>query len=93
MAAFFLTAGGVVFMLSSNEIVFWAVRHGFADSMTFFNATVAFICFVFMFVFALLGLKGWATRRHVDSTPHLDHEVRPRWQLAQTTAQMDKSTP
>ena len=39
------------------------MRHGFDDAMTFMNATVAFICFVFMFVFGLMGLKGWATKR------------------------------
>lgn len=63
LTAFFLSAGGIVFMLSSDEVIFWALRNGMDSVMAFANATVAFVCFVFMFVFVLMGLKGWASRR------------------------------
>lgn len=58
LAAFCLCSGGIVFMLSTEEVIFWAMRHGFDDMMTFLNATVAFVCAVLSWVLVLMALKG-----------------------------------
>lgn len=58
LAAFCLCSGGIVFMLSTEEVIFWAMRHGFDDTMTFLNATVAFVCAVLSWVLVLMALKG-----------------------------------
>jgi hypothetical protein len=58
LAAFCLCAGGIVFMLSTEEVIFWAMRHGFDDMMTFLNATVAFVCACLAWILVLMALKG-----------------------------------
>lgn len=58
LAAFCLAAGGIVFISSTEEIVFWAMRHGADDMMAFLNVTVAFVCAVFAWILALMAVKG-----------------------------------
>lgn len=60
LAAFCLCSGGIVFMLSTEEVIFWAMRHGFDDMMTFLNATVAFVCA------DILGFGFDGTQRYVN---------------------------
>ncbi|GAA94451.1 uncharacterized protein L969DRAFT_269778 [Mixia osmundae IAM 14324] len=63
LAALFLTCGGVVFMLSTEQVAFAAMRSGYDDVMAFLNITVALVCFIFTWIAVLMTLKGWCTRR------------------------------
>lgn len=45
-------------MLSTEEVIFWAMRNGFDDMMTFLNATVAFVCAILSWILVLMALKG-----------------------------------
>lgn len=65
LAAFSLACGGLVFMISSEEVSFAAMRNGFGDFMTILCIGVAFICLVFALVAALFVVKAWAVRREV----------------------------
>ena len=63
LAAFSLACGGLVFMLSSEEVSFAAMRAGYDDLMAIMNLSIAIICLVFCFAACLLVLKGWALKR------------------------------
>ncbi|CAO1633429.1 unnamed protein product [Sympodiomycopsis kandeliae] len=65
LASFALTAGGLVFMISSEEVSFAAMRNGFGDFMAIMCITVAFICFIFALIAALMVVKAWAVRREM----------------------------
>lgn len=68
LASFSLTCGGLVFMLSSEEVSFVAMRNGFGDFMMIMNVTVAVVSLLFCLVAAIMVLKAWAVRReHVRS--------------------------
>lgn len=73
LAAVSLACGGVVFVLSDEEITFSAMRHGWDDVMAFLNLTVALVCFLFCWVLAVLAAKGWAVQRRSDA---MDDEQR-----------------
>lgn len=45
-------------MLSTEEVIFWAMRHEFDDLMTFLNVTVAFVCGVIAWIVVLMAVKG-----------------------------------
>lgn len=62
MASFCLAAGGFVFMLSSEEVSFVAMRNGFGDFMMILNVTVAVICLVFCGIAGLMIIKALAVR-------------------------------
>ncbi|GAA5828972.1 hypothetical protein JCM5353_005187 [Sporobolomyces roseus] len=66
LASLFLTCGGVVFVLSTEQITFAAMRHQADDVMAFLNVTVASVCTVFFFVALLFALKGWALKRSLN---------------------------
>ncbi|TXT15743.1 hypothetical protein VHUM_00246 [Vanrija humicola] len=63
LTAFGWAAGGIVFMLSDEEIAFAAMRTGFDDMMAFLNVTVALTCLIFCWVVAVLAVKGYALLR------------------------------
>lgn len=65
LASFALTAGGLVFMVSSEEVSFAAMRNGFGDFMAIMCIAVAIICFIFALVAALMLVKAWAVRREM----------------------------
>lgn len=65
LASFSLTAGGLVFMISSEEVSFAAMRNGFDDFMAIMCITVAFICFIFALIAGLMIVKAWAVRREM----------------------------
>jgi hypothetical protein len=63
LTAFGWAAGGIVFMLSDEEIAFAAMRTGFDDMMAFLNITVALTCLIFCWVVVVLAVKGYALLR------------------------------
>lgn len=63
LTAFGWAAGGIVFMLSDEEVAFAAMRSGFDDMMAFLNLTVALTCFVFCWIVVVLAIKGYAVFR------------------------------
>lgn len=63
LGSFCLTAGGLVFMLSSEEVSFAAMRNGFGDIMMILNLTVAIVCLLFCGIAALMIVKAFAVRR------------------------------
>ncbi|OCF31554.1 cytoplasmic protein [Kwoniella heveanensis BCC8398] len=71
LTAFGYAAGGIVFMLSNEEIAWAAMRAGWDDMMAFLNFTVALTCFVFCWSVTVMAIKGWAglrmTRRKVTA--------------------------
>lgn len=62
LASFSLTCGGLVFMLSSEEVSFAAMRNGFGDMMMILNVTVAIVSLLFCGIAALLIMKAVAVR-------------------------------
>ncbi|KAK0551516.1 hypothetical protein OC846_003231 [Tilletia horrida] len=65
LASFALACGGMVFMLSSEEVSFLAMRTGWSDIMMITNVTVALVCLVFCGIAAMLMLKAWAVKREL----------------------------
>ncbi|GAA5947934.1 hypothetical protein JCM3765_007036 [Sporobolomyces pararoseus] len=66
LASLFLSCGGVVFVLSTEQITFAAMRHQADDMMAFLNVTFAFVCVVFFWIAVLFGIKGWAMKRNAS---------------------------
>ncbi|KAG9019045.1 hypothetical protein FRB90_007001 [Tulasnella sp. 427] len=60
LASFLLTAGGLAFISSTEQIGFWAMRTGRDDMMMFANVIVALTFFCFTWMFGCLALKSWA---------------------------------
>ncbi|KAJ9474435.1 putative membrane protein [Pseudozyma hubeiensis] len=65
LAAFSLCCGGLVFMLSSEEVSFAAMRSGYGDFMAILNVAVAVVALLFCWTTTLMMLKGWAVRVEV----------------------------
>ena len=63
LAALCLTAGGVVFVLSTEQVTFAAMRIGFDDAMAFANVTVCVVCAWFVELAVLRAVQGWALER------------------------------
>lgn len=63
LTSFGWAAGGIVFMLSNEEICWSAMRAGWDDMMAFLNFTIALTCFVFCWAVVIMAVKGWATMR------------------------------
>jgi hypothetical protein len=63
LTSFGWAAGGIVFMLSDEEVAFAAMRSGFDDMMAFLNLTVALTCLVFCWIVVVLAIKGYAVFR------------------------------
>lgn len=75
LTSFGWAAGGIVFMLSDEEVAFAAMRSGFDDMMAFLNLTIALTCFVFCWIVVVLGIKGYAlfrVKRGVELTDDIE---------------------
>ena len=72
LASFSLALGGVLFMLSNEEVSFAAMRSGFSDFMAILNIAVALIGLVFCWTFCVMVIKAWAVRREVTRMSHVD---------------------
>ncbi|BGP24890.1 integral membrane protein [Rhodotorula toruloides] len=75
LASLCLTAGGVVFILSTEQVTFAAMRHNADDVMAFLNLTIAAVCVWFFWIAALFAVKGWALGR---STPQSSASIRAK---------------
>lgn len=79
LASFSLACGGLVFMLSSEEVSFVAMRNGFGDFMMILNVTVAIVSLVFCCIAGLMILKAYAVQREKqrgEVRSQLDEEQR-----------------
>ncbi|SCV71976.1 BQ2448_4670 [Microbotryum intermedium] len=65
LASLCLTCGGVVFILSTEQVTFAAMRHGWDDVMAFLNVTVAFVSIVFCWILVLCTIRGACLRRRL----------------------------
>ncbi|WVW85528.1 hypothetical protein I302_107566 [Kwoniella bestiolae CBS 10118] len=63
LTSFGYAAGGIVFMLSNEEIAWAAMRAGWDDMMAFLNFTIALTCLVFCWSVVIMAVKGWAGLR------------------------------
>jgi len=63
LASFFLACGGLIFIMSNEEITFAAMRRGYDDVMMFLNVAVAITCFAFCWTVLVVGFKGWLKSR------------------------------
>ncbi|GAA5875917.1 hypothetical protein JCM3774_005815 [Rhodotorula dairenensis] len=68
LASLALTCGGVVFILSVEQVTFAAMRHHADDVMAFLNLTVAVVCAWFFWTACLFAIKGWALSRTAPAT-------------------------
>lgn len=59
LAGFFLACGGLIFIMSDEEITYAAMRRGYDDVMMFLNVAVAITCFAFCWTVLVVGFKGW----------------------------------
>ncbi|KAK8854705.1 hypothetical protein IAR55_003444 [Kwoniella newhampshirensis] len=63
LTSFGWAAGGIVFMLSNEEIAWSAMRAGWDDMMAFLNFTIALTSLIFCWSVVILAVKGWAVMR------------------------------
>ena len=63
LTAFGWATGGIVFILSSEEVTYAAMRAGYDDVMAFLNVTVALTALIFCWEVVVLAVKGWAVLR------------------------------
>ncbi|GAA6042128.1 hypothetical protein JCM8097_003122 [Rhodosporidiobolus ruineniae] len=63
LASLFLASGGIVFILSTEQVTFAAMRHQADDVMAFLTLTVSLVAAVFAWTTILFALKGWAAKR------------------------------
>ncbi|GAA5858169.1 hypothetical protein JCM1840_001068 [Sporobolomyces johnsonii] len=68
LASLCLACGGVVFILSTEQVTFAAMRHNADDNMAFLNITFAAVCTWFFWIACLFGVKGWALKRNAAPT-------------------------
>ncbi|KAF8529221.1 hypothetical protein BU17DRAFT_37380 [Hysterangium stoloniferum] len=70
IASFFLACGGLVFILSTEQITFAAMRRGMDDMMFFFNFAIAVTCLAFCWIMSIVAFKGWINHRRNASLPN-----------------------
>ncbi|KAK4704761.1 hypothetical protein P7C70_g1445, partial [Phenoliferia sp. Uapishka_3] len=58
LASFCLTAGGLVFILSTEQVTLGAMRAGWDDMMAFLNISIALVSIWLFWILALFALKG-----------------------------------
>ncbi|KAI0068920.1 hypothetical protein BV25DRAFT_63309 [Artomyces pyxidatus] len=63
LASFFLACGGLVFVLSDEEVTYAAMRKGRDDVMMFLNLAVAVTCLAFVWTLCVVSFKGWLKSR------------------------------
>lgn len=75
LASFTLTCGGLLFMLSNEEVSFAAMRADYGDFMAMLNVAVALVALVFSWSFAIMVIKAWALQREMrkSSMRHASH--------------------
>nr|POE48787.1 putative membrane protein c3b8.06 [Quercus suber] len=61
VAAFCLTAGGLMFMMSAHDMV-WAIESNGLDAMTIFTVTTGLTGMLMAWVVVVFAVKGWAVR-------------------------------
>ncbi|GAA5983703.1 hypothetical protein JCM11641_000939 [Rhodosporidiobolus odoratus] len=73
LASMLLTCGGLVFMESTEQVTYAAMRHGWDDIMAFLCLTVAVVLALFTWTAVLFAAKGWALKRnaHLSSSSAL----------------------
>ncbi|WFD31898.1 hypothetical protein MSPP1_002939 [Malassezia sp. CBS 17886] len=60
LASFSLCCGGLLFMLSNEEVSFAAMRSGYDDGMAMLNVAVAAVALIFCWGFGVMVIKAWA---------------------------------
>jgi len=68
LTSFGWAAGGIVFMLSDEEVAFAAMRAGYDDVMAFLNVTIALTSLIFCWTLMVMAVKGFAVRRLQDKS-------------------------
>ncbi|KAF8558838.1 hypothetical protein OG21DRAFT_1432523 [Imleria badia] len=63
LGSFFLACGGLMFMLSTEELTLAAMRKGRDDMMMFLNVAVAITCFAFCWTLCVVAFNGWLKAR------------------------------
>lgn len=63
LTSFGYASGGIVFILSSEEVTWAAMRAGYDDMMAFLNFTIALTSLTFCWIVFVMGVKGWAYLR------------------------------
>ncbi|PWN53358.1 hypothetical protein IE53DRAFT_300693, partial [Violaceomyces palustris] len=63
LASFSLACGGLIFMLSSEEVSFAAMRSGYGDFMAILNVAVAVVALLFCWIMGIMLIKAWAVKR------------------------------
>ncbi|SNX86369.1 uncharacterized protein MEPE_05078 [Melanopsichium pennsylvanicum] len=89
MAAFSLCCGGLVFMLSSEEVSFAAMRSGYGDFMAILNVAVAVVALLFCWTTGLLMIKGWAVRQEIRRDMHEREGVSHTSHFAENALHLD----
>ncbi|KAI9513174.1 hypothetical protein F5148DRAFT_1273139 [Russula earlei] len=69
LASFLLACGGLLFILSDEEITFAAIRRRYDDVMMFLNLAVAITCFAFCWTMLVVAFKGWLRSRSHSAVP------------------------
>ncbi|CAK5275698.1 unnamed protein product [Mycena citricolor] len=72
LASFFLTAGGISFMFSTEELTIAAMRRGRDDIMLFVVAAVAFTCIAFCWTIGVVGFHAWVKQRSKPAVSYRD---------------------
>ncbi|KAJ7638677.1 hypothetical protein FB45DRAFT_408557 [Roridomyces roridus] len=63
LASFFLAAGGISFIFSTEEITFAAMRRGHDDIMLFVVMAVSSTCIAFCWTVIIISFQGWLKTR------------------------------
>ena len=66
LTSFGWAAGGIIFMLSDEEVCFAAMRARYDDMMAFLNVTVALTSLIFCWEVVVMAVKGYAVMRVQD---------------------------
>lgn len=90
VASFALCCGGLLFMLSNEEVSFAAMRSDYADAMAMLNLAISIVALVFCWTFCVMMIKAWAFRRDVQAW---EPPARPAAQAASSTEPWIKEQP
>ncbi|KAJ7622044.1 hypothetical protein FB45DRAFT_753512 [Roridomyces roridus] len=63
LASFFLAAGGISFIFSTEEVTLAAMRRGRDDIMLFVVLAVSITCIAFVWTVGVVGFQGWLKLR------------------------------
>ncbi|PKI83532.1 hypothetical protein MVES1_002810 [Malassezia vespertilionis] len=68
LGSFALCCGGLLFILSNEEVSFAAMRADYGDFMAMLNLAVAVVALVFFWIFIVMVVKAWAHAHEFTST-------------------------